>query len=239
MDLDEDETIAIPLRPPLQNSSSPRDQEPLIDELAKLQQWQEERMQRKLRGEYESAVTHLAELVRVPVRSICLNLTKALQINENTERSARLVAIRVEGTKRTRLAFLKALVHPYLHPSSPQGTYPFSQSNPSFAPPTPSTFGGILQTARHASSQLMRTDVFASVEPRLERSRDVFSREGDLDLVLRAREKGWLFAKTSTEVGNGEGTAVCSFMPPHYQLLTFTTGHDSSAQERLWWWRDT
>jgi outer membrane protein insertion porin family len=69
MDLDEDETITFPLRPPLQNSSSPRDEEPLASDLEKLKQWQEERMQRKLRGEYESAVTHLAELVSAGLSS--------------------------------------------------------------------------------------------------------------------------------------------------------------------------
>jgi outer membrane protein insertion porin family len=62
MDLDDDETSSIELHPPLQNSSTPRDDEPVGD-LAKLQRWQDERMQRRLRGEYESAVTHLAELV--------------------------------------------------------------------------------------------------------------------------------------------------------------------------------
>lgn len=51
-----------PLKTPLHNSSSPRDQEP-DGNLAKLQQWYEERMARKLRGEYETAVFHLSELV--------------------------------------------------------------------------------------------------------------------------------------------------------------------------------
>lgn len=49
------------LKLPLQYSSSPRDKEP--DDLQKLGQWQEERMARKLRGEYESAVLHLSEVV--------------------------------------------------------------------------------------------------------------------------------------------------------------------------------
>jgi outer membrane protein insertion porin family len=52
-----------PLNPPLQNSVSPRQQEPDSDNLDKLMKWQEERIARKLRGEYESAVLHLAELV--------------------------------------------------------------------------------------------------------------------------------------------------------------------------------
>jgi outer membrane protein insertion porin family len=52
-----------PLKPPLQNSASPRLQEPDDSDLEKLRKWQEERLTRKLRGEYESAVLHLSELV--------------------------------------------------------------------------------------------------------------------------------------------------------------------------------
>jgi outer membrane protein insertion porin family len=51
------------LRRPLHNSSSPRDKEP--KELDKLVKWQQERMQRRLRGEYESAIMHLSEVVSV------------------------------------------------------------------------------------------------------------------------------------------------------------------------------
>lgn len=52
------------LKPPLQPSSSPRDKEPEPDDLKKLRKWHEERMAKKLRGEHESAVLHLSELVR-------------------------------------------------------------------------------------------------------------------------------------------------------------------------------
>ncbi len=49
------------LSPPMQNSSSPTDNEP--DDIKKLLKWQDERQARRLRGEYESAVLHLSELV--------------------------------------------------------------------------------------------------------------------------------------------------------------------------------
>jgi outer membrane protein insertion porin family len=52
-----------PLKPPLQNSASPRLQEPDDSDLEKLRKWQEERLTRKLHGEYESAALHLSELV--------------------------------------------------------------------------------------------------------------------------------------------------------------------------------
>ena len=49
------------LTPPMQNSSSPLDNEP--EEIKKLLKWQEDRQARRMRGEYESAVLHLSELV--------------------------------------------------------------------------------------------------------------------------------------------------------------------------------
>jgi len=62
---------APPLRPPLVNTSSPSDKEPEPDDLEKIRKWQEERIARKLRGEYESSVMHLTELVRVSRIAAC------------------------------------------------------------------------------------------------------------------------------------------------------------------------
>ncbi|EKM56873.1 uncharacterized protein PHACADRAFT_208046 [Phanerochaete carnosa HHB-10118-sp] len=90
-----------PLRPPLQNTSAPRDGEIMVD-LTKLKKWQEERIARRLRGEYESAVLHLAEV-----------------INANIETHMRLAAVRVEGTPHTRASFLGSLVQPYLAKPNP------------------------------------------------------------------------------------------------------------------------
>ena len=59
----EPELTTPPLTPPLHNTSAPRDGEPQDIGLEKLRKWQEERISRRLRGEYESAVLHLAELV--------------------------------------------------------------------------------------------------------------------------------------------------------------------------------
>jgi len=53
--------MADKIKAPLHNSSSPRDKEP--KELDKLLKWQKERRERKLRGEYESAIVHLSHVV--------------------------------------------------------------------------------------------------------------------------------------------------------------------------------
>ena len=60
--MEEPELITPELRPPLRKTASPRDKEPDVD-LEKLRKWQEERIARKLRGEYESASLRLAEVV--------------------------------------------------------------------------------------------------------------------------------------------------------------------------------
>lgn len=50
------------LTPPLQNSAAPRDREPDAD-LHKILQWQAARRERILRGEYQSHLLRLSELV--------------------------------------------------------------------------------------------------------------------------------------------------------------------------------
>ena len=61
-DTDKPELTVPPIKPPLHNTAAPRDGEIEVD-LTKLKKWQEERIARRLRGEYESAVVHLAEVV--------------------------------------------------------------------------------------------------------------------------------------------------------------------------------
>jgi hypothetical protein len=72
VDLELDEPFeAPPLKPPLANTSSSREKEP-DESLEKIRKWQEERISRKLKGEYESAVLHLNELVRITRCSLWL-----------------------------------------------------------------------------------------------------------------------------------------------------------------------
>ena len=59
------EPTAPPLRPPLHDTSSPRDREPNAADIEKYKKWWEERKLRKLRGQYESALVQLSELVSI------------------------------------------------------------------------------------------------------------------------------------------------------------------------------
>ncbi|KAI0938849.1 hypothetical protein AcV5_000440 [Taiwanofungus camphoratus] len=176
--MEDSELTAPPLKPPLSNSSAPRDKEPDAADLNKLRKWQEERIARKLRGEYESAVLHLAEVV-----------------NSNLSTPLRIASIRVEGAVKTRRSFLGSIVTPFL----PASSSPFAASE--------STLESVLHTTRHVGSLLQETDLFQSVEAKLESSRDIFAQEGDVDIVFKTREKGRFYLNTSTQVGNNEGGA--------------------------------
>ncbi|KAA1476565.1 hypothetical protein DENSPDRAFT_843549 [Dentipellis sp. KUC8613] len=69
-------------------------------EIQKIRARQEELLERRLRGEYESAVLHLSELV-----------------NNSLDTPSYVAAVHVEGSKNTRKSFLASLINPHL--SSP------------------------------------------------------------------------------------------------------------------------
>lgn len=196
---DDLELTTPPLKPPLHNSSRPSDKEPDDSDLDKIRKWQEDRIARKLRGEYESAVFHLTQVVGL-FRFIHLSLAmnthfiSSHQVNENLDTPSRISAIRVEGANRTRKSFLASLVRPYL---------------PARGDPI-ATLESVLHQTRSLGSLLQETDIFESVIAKLEASQSVFAQPGDVDVVLKTREKGRFYLNTSTQVGNNEGGAVSS-----------------------------
>ncbi|KAF8484102.1 surface antigen-domain-containing protein [Gautieria morchelliformis] len=145
--------------------------------------WQEARVERRVRGEYESQLLRHSELVHG-------NLTLPLRIR----------AVRVEGAPRTRASFLASIIDPLLSANVPTQVS-------AAEPPPPQTLESALHTTRRISDVLIRSDIFSSVAPRLEVSRDARAQLGDVDLVIRCRERGRFFLKTATEIGNNEGTA--------------------------------
>lgn len=116
-------------------------------------------------------------------------------------------AVRVEGAVHTRKSFLASIINPAIPP-------PISPSALQ-----PNTLEDVLHATGRISNILKRTDIFTSIEAHLERPRDPLARPGDVDLVFKTKERGRLYASSSTELGNNEGTAVC-FM--FYVLSVFT-----------------
>ncbi|PCH45027.1 hypothetical protein WOLCODRAFT_165558 [Wolfiporia cocos MD-104 SS10] len=95
--MDDPELTAPPLKPPLADTSAPRDGEPAADDVDRILRWQEERIARKLRGEYESAVLHLSDVV-----------------NSNLATPLRIASVRVQGAAHTRASFIGSLITPLL-----------------------------------------------------------------------------------------------------------------------------
>lgn len=132
-----------------------------------------------------------------------------------------IAAVRVEGAKVTRSSFLGFLINPQLAASS--------------ANDTPSTLESVLHTTRKMAHTLQKTDMFHSVEAKLERARDELANEGDVDIVFKTREKGRFYLNTSTELGNNEGNAVR--LTRFYVCMLLTrpvVGCDWSRSKRVW-----
>ena len=194
-DLDDERVEAPPLRPPLTNTSSPSDKEP--DDLEKIRKWQEERIARRLRGEYESSVMHLTELVRVFAHHGPLlwhfNPFSRFQIQNSSSTPLHIASVRIEGADHTRKSFLGSIVRHHIED-------PYSHDE--------STLQAVLLAARNIGHTLQESGLFHYVNATLEPTRDVTAPVHDVDLVFKTKERGRLQLKTSTEFGDQEGSAV-------------------------------
>jgi len=145
------------------------------------------------------------------------NLIKAMQqlqlslIDPNDIPILRLSAIRLNGLKNTRHGFLASLCRPYVDPTAPftfmaDLRYGHRMNFPPLGEPT--TIHTILQTATSFSSDISRMDIAKDISVHMEPSR--VSQEHpteDVDLILNIKPASRFFLKTSTSVGNSEGTA--------------------------------
>lgn len=104
----------------------------------------------------------------------------------------RINSVRVLGDTRTRPAFLDWIIKPY-----------FSQSSDNT-----STVDDVLATTKHIANTLLETDIYANIVPSIERAHDILASPDEVDLVLYTRPKGRYFLKTSSEIGNQEGSVA-------------------------------
>ena len=70
------------------------------------------------------------------------------------------------------------------------------------------TLESVLKATRSMTHSLLETGIFTTVEPTIEKAQDVLANYGDVDILLRTKQKGRFFLKTSTEVGDQEGSVV-------------------------------
>ncbi|GAA5954097.1 hypothetical protein JCM3765_005289 [Sporobolomyces pararoseus] len=153
--------------------------------------WHKERLERKVRGEYERMGKQLAEVV-----------------NDNLDAPLRLNSIRFLGASNTRPAFLSQIVSPYLTPI-PTPSF-LSSTFPSPPPPSSQTLKSLLKTTRELTETLEKFDIFkpGSIEPTLVQCDSVLSGKDEVDLVFNVKEQSKYFLRTATDVGDGEGNAT-------------------------------
>ena len=129
----------------------------------------------------------------------------------------RLNAIRISGAGRAlRPSYLASLCRPYMDPS-------LSEQNPNVnilnslyygsrtshvLPGQPTTLPSILALTSSLAGDLDKLDVFRNIEASLAPSMHAGATEEDVDVILACgMPKGRVFLKSSTDVGNGEGSA--------------------------------
>jgi outer membrane protein insertion porin family len=156
-----------------------------------------------------------------------------MQVSENLETPMHLNSIRIIGASHTRAGFLGRVAAPYLVPASQStnGTSPYSitstllsyiyptstsTTDESEYRPATETLRQVLAKTRNLSDDLSKFGIFDSVEAGLDKSRDVLADPYDVDLVLKVKESSRYFLRTATDVGDGEGNAVCRRI--HYIL---------------------
>lgn len=89
------------------------------------------------------------------------------------------------------------MFRPYL--SSSTGTYDLGPD---------STVQSVLRATKTLSNVLIETNIFDVVQPRIEISKDILSKYGEVDIIIKTKEKKKWFLRTSTELGENGGSAV-------------------------------
>ena len=131
-----------------------------------------------------------------------------MQVNDNMYTPLRLDAVRFVGARHTRSSFLASICDPYLASATPRPLSEKERADPASArDPNTTTLGNLLGITRSLTHQLSRFDLFSEIQPTLEESASVLAHPNDVDIVFRVREAGRYYLKTSTDVGNGEGSA--------------------------------
>lgn len=123
----------------------------------------------------------------------------------------RLCAIRLGGLKNMRQSFLAALCRPYVDDNAhlawlAEARYGDRLRLP--RPGAPASFIGLVESASALSMDLSRLDIVKDIAVQLEPSSvsNAHPTE-DVDIVMRVQPSSRFFLKTSTSVGNSEGTA--------------------------------
>ncbi|KZT39455.1 hypothetical protein SISSUDRAFT_1045638 [Sistotremastrum suecicum HHB10207 ss-3] len=112
-------------------------------------------------------------------------------VDANKELRTKLVAIHVEGASHTRRGFLESIIEPYLAEASKTGV----------------TLPEVLNATHRLGKVLVRTDAFREIRSQLRRNESIYGGKDELELLVKVKPRSRFFARTSTEIGNNEGSA--------------------------------
>lgn len=151
------------------------------------------------------------------VRPVEHNLPKALEllqqslINLDDVPILRLNSIRIQGLKNIRHGFLASICRPYVDPSASEALladWRYGQRTQYPMPGQPTTIFEIIQSATAFSADISKMDIAKDISVQLEPAQQPVQTEAEeVDVVLRIQPASRFFLKTSTSVGNSEGTA--------------------------------
>lgn len=145
------------------------------------------------------------------------NLVKAMAqlqspfVDPNDVPILRLASIRLAGLTHTRTGFLASLCRPYVDPTTPfafLADWRYGSRMYFPMPGEPTTLPSILQLAKSISTDISQLELAKDIAVEFEPSKtgkDVSVE--DVDLVLNIKPVSRFFLRTSTSVGNSEGTA--------------------------------
>lgn len=89
------------------------------------------------------------------------------------------------------------------------------------------TVADVVNSSQEVAERLLRLDIFEDVQVLLDRANDPLAAPDSINVVYRVKEKGRLYIKTGTEIGNNEGNMVWTTTTTTTQRgLFFFYAHD-------------
>ncbi|KAK4055453.1 hypothetical protein OIO90_003291 [Microbotryomycetes sp. JL221] len=152
------------------------------DTSKRTQKWASDRLEKRVRADYERSSRLLSEIV-----------------SDNLDTRVQLHAVRVVGAKSTRQGFLSKLIKP---------TLDLTNASNDDGQPTAQTLGSLLRETRQLGHRFGQFDIFRDVQAGLEPSSSMLASADDIDIVMRVQEAPKYFIRTATDVGDGEGSAT-------------------------------
>ncbi|KAG4306325.1 hypothetical protein PORY_000313 [Pneumocystis oryctolagi] len=143
----------------------------------------------KQKAEYDRAIFHLNDIVS---SHITMNILINEQIKRNSTLPVNISSIRVIGAHNVRQSFLKKVL------------FPLENNNAA------DTLTSTLLSIKNRASQLEKFGIFEKISITIDQASSPLARKDDIDVIFHVKEKPRLWARTGTDLSNGEGSAYGS-----------------------------